>query len=266
MAYLGKLGALFEVKCGSGQDHSAMERVLFEQTLEGRAKAQVMLNRSRRWDVGYGLITPRQAADLLALDAGEYGIGPFMWVHDDALVNNLLTPAASTCDPSQVTGETIEAGGPFAGAGRSFLNSDPSQDMFFGNIPTPVIPGVKVTASAFLQGDGAAVHLRWHSVGGSLLGTVRGAPVGLASDPQRLSASGSAPADAAYCLIYGANASQGARPAITWTGKLMDWTLGDGCPQAVVSGLSRRILMTLNNDNPDYGRYWSAGFTVTEVG
>lgn len=266
MAYLGRLGALFEVKCGSSQDHSFTEALSFEPTLEGRVKAQVMLEQSRQWRVGYGLVKPRQAADLLALHAGEYGIGPFVWVHDDALVNNLLTPAASTCDPSQITGPTISAAGPFAGAGRSFVNSDPAQKMYFGDTPTPVIPGLPVTASAQLLGVGAGIHLRWYTAAGELLATAKSAPSGTAGAPMRLSVTATAPASAAYCLIYGDNASQGARPAITWTKTLMDWSVGDGCPQAVVNGLDRSILLSLNNDNPDFGRYSAAGFTVTEVG
>lgn len=266
MAYLGKLGALFEVECGSSQDHGFSENTTFETTAEGKTKAQVMLRQSRQWQIGYGLITPGQSGDLLALHAGEYGIGPFVWVHDDALVNNLLTPAASTCDPSAIVDATVSAGGPMAGAGRSFINASPEQHMFFGDEQTPVIPGFPVAGSASVIGAGASITVWFYRADGSYISGATGPPAGVAGSAKRISVRTVAPEGAAYCRISTEGASQATRSAITWTNELMDWTVGDGCPKAVVTGLSRSILMSLNNNKPDYGRYWSASFTIREVG
>ena len=174
--YLGSLGRLVELKCPASQSVSIDDGYSFETTLEGRVKAQARTVRPRQWSVDIGAATPAELADLLAFAGGEWGNGPFVWVSTDAPVTNLLTPEVSLCGPQAVFSSSVSRSGPMAlgdgqWSGASLTATDPTGTLWVGasKAPTPVLPGVPVTASAYAIGDGAKVRLHWYRGDGTLL-------------------------------------------------------------------------------------------------
>lgn len=270
--YLGELGRLVELKCPSSQSVSVEDGTTFETTLEGRVKAQARSARRRSWSVDIGAATPAEMASMLAFAGGEWGKGPFVWVSTDAPVTNLLPLEASLCGSQAIYSNTVSRGGPMqlgdgTWAGSSLTTSDPTGTLWVGasKAPVPVLPGQPVTASAWVIGAGGKVRLHWVAADGSAMaGTVTSSGTGAAGVPQRLSATGIPPAGAVSCTMSTTKATQITRPAITWTGAPFDWQPGEGCPKAVIHGLSRQIILALRD--PSYGRYSNASFTITEVG
>lgn len=267
-AYLGTLGRMVELKCPADQRLSGEDRFTFERTLEGKVKAQVNPLSRRTWNAGVATATPADVGALAAFALGEWGNGPFVWVSADAGVTNMLTPEQSSCDPSTVATTGVTVAGPLltadGWAGRSFTNAAPATPFYFGTQVAPVIPGQSVTASAYLVGAGAAVIVRWLDSSGVFISGVTGAAQGVAGSATRCWVTATPPANAASANMQAVNASQGARPALTWTDQLLGWADGQGCPKAVVHGLSRQLLLALKN--PKFGRYTDLSFTITEVG
>jgi hypothetical protein len=127
-----------------------------------------------------------------------------------------------------------------------------------------VLPGQKVTASAYLVGAGAAVRIIWLDSAGAFISNSTGTAGGVTGTAKRLSVTATAPTNAASAQVQAISATQGARPALTWTDQLFEWSDGQGCPKAVISGLDRQLVLALRD--PLYGRYADASFTITEVG
>lgn len=268
-AYLGTPGRLIELKCPTDQSIPDDDVYTFERTLEGRVKAQARPLSRRQWSVKVDTATPREVGALAAFAAGEWGRGPFIWVSADAPVTNLLTPEQSLCDPSTLYTAGVTATGPLnlgadGWAGRSFTNPAPSTTFYFGNQGAPVLPGQKVTASAYLVGAGAAVQIRWADASGAFISFSTSAAGGVAGTAKRLSVTAAPPANAALAQVQAVNAAQGARPALTWTDQVFEWADGQGCAKAVLSGLNRDLVLALRESL--YGRYADASFTITEVG
>lgn len=268
--YLGNLGRLVEFKCPSSQSVNVDDGTVLKSALEGRVWAEVRPVRvARQWSVGVGAGTPADLANVLAISAGEFGRGPFVWVSADAPVTNLLTPDVSTCGDSAMTGLAVEQAGPLTladgVAGRSLLNNTPASPLYFGAAIVPVIPSEPVTASAYLVGAGARMAVAFYDAAGDFIYTTTGAAGGVAGSAKRLSVTNlTPPSNAASCVPLGLSATYGARPAVTWTREMFDWQTGEGCPKAVVTGLSRDVILALRE--PSYGRYSSLSFSVTEVG
>lgn len=267
--YLGIPGRLVELKCPSDQATPADDVFTFERTLEGRVKAQARKLSRRRWSVSISTATPAEVGALAGFAGGEWGRGPFVWVSTDAPVTNMLTPEQSLCDPSTLNTSGVTATGPLdlgadGWAGRSFTNPTPATAFNFGSQYAPVIQGQKVTISAYLVGAGAQMRIRWVDANGDFLAFTTGPAQGVAGVAKRCSHTGMPPAGAAQAQVQALNASQGARPALTWTDEMFDWSDGHGCPKAVISGLDRRLVLALRT--PGYGRYADASFTITEVG
>ncbi|WP_159702491.1 hypothetical protein [Arthrobacter sp. 18067] len=265
-AYLGIPGALFPVECEAATVE-AETTYSFDTTLEGKRKGQYRKGRPRTWSVDMGLSSSEETADVRALDAGEYGPGPFLWISEEAQATNALLPEVATCGPAAAFGSTITVAGaltlPGVGvAGRSLFNSNPALVMDFGTVKSPVIPGQQFTASAWLVGAGAKITLRWYDAAGTLLaGTVTSAGSGVGSVATRLSVTGTAPASAALCLLRATGATRAARPALTWSAGLAAWAPGGGCAAAVVSKLENSPVI-LGAARSHSG----VTFTITEVG
>ncbi len=268
--YLGTLNNLIELKSPSTLTVAGADNFTFETTLEGKPKAQVRPLSRRQWQLRMETATPAELAAVAAFAAGEWGFGPFVWVPTDAPVTNLLTPAQATCDPSVIIGSSnITAGGPLSlgrdgMAGRSYFNPTPATALYFGADKVPVIPGQDVTASAYLLGDGADMRLRWFDANNTFISTTAGPATGSSSEVRRVSVTATPPTGAKSIQINTVNAVQAARPAVTWTSQPFDWFDGQGCTKAVISGMSRQLLLALRE--PLYGRYSDASFLITEVG
>ncbi|MDQ0679089.1 hypothetical protein QFZ30_002471 [Arthrobacter pascens] len=268
--YLGTPGRLIELKCPASQSIPADDPFTFERTLGGKVKAQVSRPlRRRQWSVGVVTATPRDVGALAAFAGGEWGYGPFIWVSADAPVTNLLTPAQASCDPSTLYTGGVTATGPLnlgadGWAGRSFTNATPATPFYFGNDLVPALPGQPVTVSAYLVGVNAAVRIRWVDAAGAFISFSTGTAQGVAGVATRCTVTATPPANAVQAHVQAINTAQAARPAMTWTDTLFDWSDGQGCLKAVVSGLDRQVVLALRT--PGYGRYADASFTITEVG
>lgn len=268
-AYLGTPGRLVELKCPADQAAPGDDVFTFERTLEGRVKAQARPFSRRAWRVQVSTATPQDVGALAAFAGGEWGRGPFIWVSADAPVTNLLTPDQSLCDPSTLYTAGVTATGPLnlgadGWAGRSFTNPSPATAFYFGEQGSPVLPGQPVTASAYVVGAGAQARIRWVDASGAFISFSTGTAQGVAGSARRAWVTATAPANAALAQVQAVNTAQGARPALTWTDTLFEWSDGQGCPKAVISGLDRQLILALRE--PGYGRYADASFTITEVG
>ncbi|MEE2568609.1 hypothetical protein V1638_04255 [Pseudarthrobacter sp. J64] len=264
-AYLGNLGSLFAVECEAAAVE-ATSGYTFESSLEGTRKAQFRHRRPRGWEIEMGLSSSTETANVRALDAGEFGIGPFVWCTEEAQATNMLTPEQSTCDPSTLYTSGVTVGGPLdlgadGIAGRKFVNATPGNAFYFDDQKIPVRPSQPVTASAYLVGAGAGIRIAWYDAAGTFLTSTTGAGAGVAGSAKRVSHTATPPAAAASALVVAVNASEGARPALTWTSSLAAWAPGGGCPKAVVSKLENAPAVL--GETQSYGQ---VKFTVTEVG
>lgn len=265
-AYLGNLGALFAVECEAATDE-AESRYTFEVSLEGKRRGQYRASRPRTWEVDMGLSSSEETANLRALDAGEYGPGPFAWISEEAQATNALIPEVSTCGPAAAAAASVSVAGPLALAGggvsgRSLLNSNTSVAMNFGSVKTPVLPGQPVTGSAWVVGSGSKVALLWYDAAGALIpGSPTSAASGIGGSSTRLSVTATPPAGAASCILSATSASNAARPALTWSAAPAAWAPGSGCPKAVVSKLANTPVVLGTTTS-----HTQVQFTITEVG
>lgn len=263
--YLGSLGRLVKLPYVGSQQVQAEERYNFSSTLEGKRKAQVKPKGPRTWDLSADHYRPNEHSLLSQFANGAWGNGPFVFVSADAPVSNMLTPAAASCDPALVNGATNSAGGPMltpdGWAGRSYMNSDPAKLLWFGTGHTPVIPGMRVTVSAYLLGNGAAVRIYFYDATGVSLPSSTSTVSATAGTVVRSHVTREPPPGAVSCRVLAVNAIQGTRPAITWTPTLLDWADGQGCEKAVVHGVTRDQVLAVAGNT-----YSNLSFTVSEVG
>lgn len=265
-AYLGTPGALFPVECEAATVE-AETTYSFDTTLEGKRKGQYRKGRPRTWSVDMGLSSSEEVANIRAMDAGEYGPGPFLWISEEAQATNALLPEVATCGPAAAVGPTITVAGPLVlpnvgVSGRALTNSDPATAFDFGAVKSPVIPGQPVTASAWLVGAGAKLTIRWYDAAGTLLGgTATSTASGVGASATRLSVTATPAAGAAFCLLRATGTTRAARPALTWSAGLAAWAPGGGCSAAVVSKLDNApvILGTTRSHS-------RVNFTITELG
>lgn len=267
--YLGELGRLVSIKCPSSQQEAAQGEPIIERTLEGNVRAQFPWSPERRvWSLGTSdATTPEDQGTLQSFAAGEWGNGPFVFVSADAPVTNLLSPAVASCDPS-IMGASAKPSGPMVTPigrkGRSVQHGDSGDLSFSSSEFTPVVPGQWVTASAFADGNGARVQLRFYSATGSQLSQTSSGATDTPWVAKRLSISMAAPANSAYCRIFGVDGVSFVGPAITWTKEVFPWAAGNGCPKAIIHGLSKNLVLASREVRG--ARYAGMSFTITEVG
>lgn len=267
MIYLGTLGRMIGIKCPASQNVQAEERYSFQTTIEGKRKAQAKPIGRRTWSLNTSdATTPAEHSKLAQFANGAWGPGPFVFVSADAPVSNMLTPEVSTCGPEAKIASVISVAGPwYIGNGvyssRSLLNTDPSVVMYFGSTRAPVVTGRKVTASAWVNGAGAAVRLFWYDANGALISSSTSSVLATTATVVRSWVTATPPANAVACLVGAVNCSRAAQPAITWSDELLDWSEGQGCPKAVVSSMSRDQVLAVAGHT-----YSNVSFTVMEVG
>lgn len=265
--YLGSPGRMIRLKCPVAQRETAEDGYRFVLTLEGRRKAQVVPGGPRVWDISVGqLTTPEQVGTLMEFASGAWGPGPFWFIPGGAAVVNLLTPD-DVLRPAP-TG-TSEPGGPmrledgtWAATSRASINGGGIlwRNQGIQSDP-PVLPGVPVTVSAYVEGQGAFVLLQWFDDNAAYMGEVSSSSVTSAVGV-RQSVTATTPAGAAYVRVSARNALRAARPAVTWTDEMTQWGEGRGCAKAVISQTSRDLVRAI----PGMTVFSDLSFTVTEVG
>lgn len=272
MIYFGAKGRLIGVRCPAVQRVDDSERYQFTTTLEGKRKAQVLPGEDRRvWDLGLGNVTtPDQAAVLRDLASGAWGYGPFVFVPAEGPNTNMLSPGVASCDPVAGLSPVNEPGGPMltddGWAPRSIARVDPPGYVHFGGDgitgASPVLPKQTVTASAYVEGEGAATQVAWWDAEGRYLSadtsSVR-APAGLAVVRSWVTAT--APAGAVFASVRAFNAVRAARPALSWSDRLLPFVDGRLAQKVVVDQVSSDLVYTLPGRT-----YQNLSFTVTEVG
>lgn len=267
MIYLGSLGRMIGIKCPASQQLETEETYEFEMTLEGKRTAQVKPRGPRTWSLQTSDATdPESVSSLMQFTQGAWGRGPFVFVSADAPFTNLLSPAAASCDPAAGLGSATVADGPMltqAGwAGRSLSVPNPAVDvLWFGAEHVPVLPGEWVTGSAYVKGAGSTVRIYWYDISGAQIGQTTSSVTGTAATATRSWVSAVAPPNAVSCRLRAVSTSQAAMPSVTWTNKLMPYSDGQGCPQAVVHNQSRSLTLTGMQ-----GTYSNLSYTVSEVG
>lgn len=272
MIYLGTPGRMVGIKCPSSQSVEHEDRYTFEPTLEGKRKGQVRKIGRRTWNLGTSeATTPKDTALLSEFAGGAWGAGPFWFVSADAPSTNLLTPDAAMCRDWVPDSVNIQPGGPVdLGADgwapssiRSYAPTEVGggQEIYLGSDRLPVLPGVMVTGSAWVKGASGRVRLYWYGPdGGAPIGTTTSELVATTT-MTRLHVSARPPVGAVSVRLVAWNVEQAARPAVSWTDTLQPWSDGQGCPKAVVHGVSRSLTLT-----GPIGTYSSQSYTVTEVG
>lgn len=267
MIYLGSLGRMVGIKCPASQNVQSEERYTPSVTLEGRRKMQVRPVGRRTWSLQTSdATTPAEHSLLSQFVNGAWGNGPFVFVSADAPHTNLLTPAAASCDPALITAPaSISNGGPVEfepglWSGRSYFNTSPTLSVAFRG-KVPVLPGVKVTGSAYVRGAGIRLYVSFWDSAGANLGAYASAGTGTASAWTRLLVTRTPPANAVHAEIYATGAGRSVAPALTWTDTVQSWSDGQGCEKAVVTGMSRDQVLAVVGHT-----YSNVSFTVQEVG
>lgn len=276
--YLGQLGRLVELKCPASQQVTPEERYTFQTTLEGRQKARVRPAGRRVWSLATSDATdPKAQGALLSFANGEWGPGPFVFVSADAPVTNLFSPDAAACRRSENPSVIIGDGGPMqlpdGWSGGSYLSPQPSLRMFFGvkenNLTEPgqrlpILPGQPVTGGAYVLGAGAYAEVVFYDAADQSIQSVPSPLRATAGTSVRSLVTATPPPGAISCRVIARDTVQGSRPSLTWTDRPFDWAAGEGCPKAVIHGMSKSLVMA--SRDPRGGRYANLSFMVTEVG
>lgn len=263
--YLGSLGRLVPIECGAEQV-SLAPRNRFETSLEGRVFAQVIPVARRSWALRIGVASA--LGTLRDFVSGAWGVGPFVWVSDEASAGNVLTPSQAdlTVPPSNTAaaGPRRDSAGEWAAT--SLLSSYTGAAGTRVITDVPVVPGVPVTASLdvsrFPAGAAPRMVLRTVTATGGFnqSALVTGAAV---DGMQRISASLTPDALAASARIYIMSDVQYlTRPQVTWTSVPVPFHPGAGCAQAVVGDMSSTILTAVRGNRV----LSEVSYVVQEVG
>lgn len=261
--YIGSLGRMIKLPYVGSQQLQQEERYTFKKTVEGKNSAQRIPRGHRSWALTADHFRANESATLQEFADGSWGRGPFWFLSADALVSNVLPPITKVFGPHVDGGPArLSEGGwsPYS-MKRSDGLAGTIQFVASGENP-PVLPGVSVTGSAWLHGSGATLLMQWYSSAGTLLGSASssvGQSVGTVFT--RVHVTGVPPLNTAFVAMTARDALGATRPAISWTDKLQPYGDGQGCPKAVVHGVSRDQVLAVPGNT-----FSNLSFTVTEVG
>lgn len=267
MEYLGSLGRMVGLSCPSSERVQSAPRYVTSMTVEGRRRAQVRPASPRTWDIGLGLASPQELATLSAFVSGAWGAGPFHWVPVQAWKHNLLTPREAMMLDRRSNGLWAEGGPVIATDGtlapRSML-SDRTEtwDTLFVDIPC--IPGVPVTWSADVAGDGSSapgIASAFYTAAPEQIGVglmMYGSPT---AGLQRVSQLRVPPENAVSMRVgIPFQTKRITRPQVTWTDHPVPFAPGHGCRSAVIDAASEDLIAANS-----FGTWSSTSFTVMEV-
>ena len=243
-------------------------------SMSGARRARVPRGRPpRSWSLSIPAAHNDEMAQLRTLAAAT--LPPYQLVTAEAQVSNVLTPERSVlADSSLALGGWWPIAGEYGGGG-TLARLNPSAA--FGSIATvrigpcptpPVWTGRAVTVSVLLataRADGAHVWLQWLNAGGAQVsGSVRGGSVTGMDGLRRSTATGTPPSGAVACRLSIDYAEVIAQPQVTWTDHPVEWTVGNGADQVVITDLSRETELAVPDDrNLRRGDY---SLNLTEVG
>lgn len=268
--YVGFPGALMGLECVSSLGMRRPGQTVFSTSAGGSVRALLPARREpRAWSVSTTLLRPDEVAPLMELITTTRLLPKVCWVSPWAMVTNLLTPEASMMESSLTTTVgrfPLVEGGFVLQAGAAV----PSIVTKVG--AALVYPGLPVTVSIYAAGDQPVL------LTARLLDTNGGS---VSTHPVSLPAPGLAalsrvsvtipdvPVSAVMVAVEVQGATLLARPAVTWTGGVREWGIGDGCHSAVLESPDAEV--DLISDEPSsarnhFPRLQSVSFSVVEVG
>ena len=236
--YIGQLGGLVPVRASSSLTVARESRYQEFLTVEGvRRVFMASRPQPRSWDVDFPYLDFAAADTMEAFALGLFGTGPFVWVPSDAQIGSVLTPAQSAL---RSLGAEFAQAGPVTVDGVSLPVSAsvsiPSG--WRGLVDVPVVPGMPVTASVWVQSaTGAPIITTGWVVGGGIPETqsVTGSSGGMW---QRLSWTGVAPAGASQLRLgVRSSVTAVAGPQVTWTRNAMPYAAGRSSTSVVVESV-----------------------------
>lgn len=258
--YLGPLGGLVPIPCMSELRVERDSRYRVSLSVEGVARAQMLPQPLPRvWALSAELEAPGALDVVEAFALGLYGSGPFTFVPDDAAALSVLTPAQSALSnlgPEYSAAGPVVVDGTYLPASAAFSLAS----SWRGLVDVPVVPGVPVTASVWVQSStGAPIISTGWVVGGSIPGTesVTGSSGGMW---QRLSWTGVPPAGASQLRLgVRSSVTAVAGPQVTYTSKPVPYAMGRAAQSVIVeSAQSTSIYLP--------GPYSNGEWVVREVG
>ena len=241
-AYLGSIGALAPIACVESLDGEASRPTSYATTLGGVTFAQVGVSAPRSWRLSFSPgTTPDGPAQVQAFLDGEHGLGPWLWVNEWAQVTNVLPPRVAAGEfgwsNSSAGGAVALPDGSLAGRSMSRAAGTPSSYLRgpSGIAQIPVLPGVPVTGSAWVNGiDSAFLVVQWRDATSGLGDVPIAAPAGWS----RVPVSATPPAGATHAYLAATGTCQVARPALTWTPALTPYSAGNGADAVLIDRLS----------------------------
>lgn len=271
--WLGHPGALHPILLHVGEHkRSTQPRTVLSETLGGRVLAQLSPRRTapRVWSIG----GPSELVkDVAVLDEVLSGLRPpYVWVEPWAQVTNLLTPRSSLWQDAAEVQSTVSLAGryPLDGGGyaaTTVVQSNPAWQIVSG--AAPVVPGVPFTVGAWVAGTNARINAQFMDSSGVPISSVAGNTVSGADVLRRSLRTftpGQVPANAAAVRMWTTNVSVAARAQVTWTSGPVDWAIGGGVSQVIVTDSSSAPTWAVPDPSFAHGRRTDVSFTVTEIG
>lgn len=271
--WLGHPGALHPILLHVGEHkRSTQPRTVLSETLGGRVLAQLSPRRTapRVWSIG----GPSELVkDIAVLDEVLSGLRPpYVWVEPWAQVTNLLTPRSSLWQDAADAQSTVSLAGrqPLDGGGyaaTSVVQSNPALQIVSG--AAPVVPGVPFTVGAWVAGTNARINAQFMDSSGVAISSVAGNTVSGADVLRRSFRTftpAQVPANAAAVRMWTTNVSVAARAQVTWTSGPVDWAIGGGVSQVIVTDSSSAPTWSVPDPSFAHGRRTDVSFTVTEIG
>ena len=236
--YIGPLGGLVPVRVASSLKSARESRGREVVSVEGVRRIMLAPHPlPRTWELEFPYLEFGAADTLEAFALGVYGKGPWVWVPSDAQVGSVLTPAQSALVNLH---SAFTPAGPVVVDGVS-LPVSVSVDVpssWRGLVDVPVVPGVPVTASIWVQSATGTpiISVGW-IVGGSIPATesVTGSSGGMW---QRLTWTGTPPAGASQLRLgVRSSVTAAAGPQVTWTRGPVPYAAGRAADSVVVESV-----------------------------
>lgn len=258
--YIGTIGQLIPVGCPNEEASTTEVRQATRELPSGSLVAFESPKARRVWDISTAAMSPAELVGWQMIARRVPVKPPYFWLSTYATTTNVLPPDASLCATDSISWSGTSTSAPLALPDGTVAYSSAvvlTPDASFG-LPynrsknsydrVPVVPGVKVTASAYCASSFEApvtqrfMTVQFFTAAGTLLRADR-ADIPAGATVTRVAVEGVLPpAGAAYCTLFFQNASQVANPAVSFTEKVQPWGIGDGCVSATVSGFSQSLL------------------------
>lgn len=251
--WLGPLGNLREFKCPPPHPVAASRASATLVTLGGVAKVQRAPRRVRTLTWSFAEESPDDIRELLALELGVYGIGPYWW-YDPVAAGLQMLPvgvASPGLGGDELFGTSGTAALDYATVAPYALGVTGS-----GEAEAPVVPvfvGRTYIAAAEVSAD-ARLRLRWVNSAGATISNTDGS-----TGTTRRTVSGTAPANSVGVKVVLDPTSSVAEVnfsqlQLTEGSSALTWEPGPGMPQLSIVGGLEQVYQLADSANSDFRR------------